>query len=66
GKPAQIAALDEQKLALRLNINVPTLQENQETLTPQEFADWSQNRDRAKYSWHFNVKDGLYHPKKSN
>ena len=66
GKPAQIAALDEQKLALRLNINIPTLQEKQETLTPQEFAEWSQNRDRAKYSWHFNRKDGLYHPKKSN
>ena len=74
GKPAQIAALDvhrrcsqrEQKLALRLNVNIPTLLQKQETLTPKEFAEWSKNRDRGKYSWHFQKKDGLYHPKKSD
>ena len=64
GRPPQIQPLDEQKLALRLNVNIPTLQENHETLSPTEFAEWSKNRDRLKYSWRFNVKDGLYHPKK--
>ena len=66
GKPAQIAALDEQKLALRLNVNIPTLQEKQETLTPKEFEEWSKNRDRGKYSWCFQELDGLYHPQKSD
>ncbi|NJN12949.1 MAG: hypothetical protein HC815_35475 [Richelia sp. RM1_1_1] len=66
GKPAQIAALSEQKLALRLNVNIPTLQEKQETLTPKEFAEWSKNRDRGKYSWCFQELDGLYHPKKTD
>ena len=64
GRPPQIQPLDEQKLALRLNVNIPTLQENHETLSPTEFAEWSKNRDRLKYSWRVNVKDGLYHPKK--
>jgi len=64
GKPAQIAALDEQKLALRLNVNIPTLKEKHESLTPSEFAEWSKNRDRAKYMWRFNEKDKLYHPVK--
>ncbi|MEO0842211.1 MAG: hypothetical protein AAF063_25335 [Cyanobacteria bacterium J06643_5] len=66
GRPAQIGALDEEKLSLRLNVNIPTLQEKRKTLDQTEFEEWSQNRDRAKYSWHFNSKDGLYHPKKSN
>ena len=66
GKPAQIEALDEQKLALRLNVNIPTLLQKQETLTPKEFAEWSKNRDRGKYSWYFQELDGLYHPKKSD
>jgi hypothetical protein len=66
GKPAQLAALSEQKLALRLNVNIPTLQEKQETLTPKEFAEWSKNRDRGKYSWCFQELDGLYHPQKSD
>ena len=66
GRPPQIEALDEQKLALRLNVNIPTLQEKRKTLNQTEFEEWSKNRDRAKYSWHFNSRDGLYHPKKSN
>ncbi|MEM9927468.1 MAG: hypothetical protein AAF915_27650 [Cyanobacteria bacterium P01_D01_bin.50] len=64
GKPPQIEALDEQKLALRLNVNTPTLQEKRTTLTQEEFSEWSKNRDRGKYSWCFNEKDGLYHPVK--
>ena len=66
GRPAQIGALDEEKLSLRLNVNIPTLQEKRKTLNQTEFEEWSKNRDRVKYSWHFNSKDGLYHPKKSN
>ena len=64
GKPAQLEALDEQKLALRLNVNIPTLKEKHETLDKQEFEEWSKNRDRGKYMWRFNEKDGLYHPVK--
>jgi septal ring factor EnvC (AmiA/AmiB activator) len=64
GKPPQIEALDEQKLALRLNVNIPTLKEKHETLSTSEFGEWSKNRDRAKYMWRFNQKDGLYHPVK--
>ncbi|WP_414624974.1 hypothetical protein [Calothrix sp. CCY 0018] len=64
GKPAQLEALDEQKLALRLNVNIPTLQEKHQTLDKQEFEEWSKNRDRGKYMWRFNEKDGLYHPVK--
>ena len=65
GRPAQIQPLDEQKLALRLNVKIPELKEKHETLSVTEFAEWSKNRDRGKYSWRFNAKDGLYHPKKS-
>ena len=64
GRPPQIEALDEQKLALRLNVNIPTLQEKHQTLDKQEFKEWSKERDRSKYSWRFNEKDGLYHPVK--
>ncbi|MGB6301015.1 MAG: hypothetical protein WBF90_33235 [Rivularia sp. (in: cyanobacteria)] len=64
GKPAQIGALDALKLALRLNVKIPTLQEKHESLTPEEFAEWSKSRDRSKYSWRFNEKDKLYHPTK--
>ena len=64
GKPAQIAALSEQKLALRLNVNIPTLQEKHTTLDKHEFEEWSKERDRSKYMWRFNEKDGLYHPVK--
>lgn len=64
GRPAQIQPLDEQKLALRLNIKIPELKEKQQTLNKQEFEEWSKNRDRAKYSWRFNPKDKLYHPSK--
>ena len=52
GKPAQIEALDEQKLALRLNVNIPTLKEKHATLE-QEFEEWSKNRDRV------NIRGGL-------
>ena len=64
GKPPQIEALDEQKLALRLNVNIPTLQEKHQTLSQSEFEEWSKNRDRGKYTWRFNEKDKLYHPVK--
>lgn len=64
GRPAQIEALDEQKLALRLNVNIPTLKEKHDSLTPSEFSEWSKERDRSKYSWRFNEKDKLYHPVK--
>ena len=64
GKPAQIGALDALKLALRLNVQISTLQEKHESLTPEDFAEWSKNRDRSKYSWRFNEKDKLYHPTK--
>lgn len=66
GRPAQIGALDEQKLALRLNVKIPELKEKHESLSATEFEDWSKSRDRGKYSWRFNKKDGLYHPKKTN
>ncbi|MGB6294782.1 MAG: hypothetical protein WBF90_01200 [Rivularia sp. (in: cyanobacteria)] len=64
GKPAQLEALSEEKLALRLNINIPTLKEKHATLDKREFEEWSKERDRSKYMWRFNEKDGLYHPAK--
>lgn len=65
GRPAQIQPLDEQKLALRLNVNIPTLKEKRATLNQTEFEEWSKNRDRGKYSWRFNANSGLYHPVKN-
>ena len=64
GRPPQIEALDEEKLALRLNVNIPTLQEKHATLNKQEFEEWSKERDRSKYMWRFSEKDKLYHPVK--
>ena len=64
GRPPQIEALDEEKLALRLNVNIPTLKEKHQTLDKREFEEWSKERDRSKYMWQFNEKDGLYHPVK--
>ncbi|NJL81140.1 MAG: hypothetical protein HC815_38105 [Richelia sp. RM1_1_1] len=64
GKPAQLEALDEEKLALRLNVNIPTLKEKHQTLDKKEFSEWSKNRDRGKYMWRFDEKDKLYHPAK--
>ncbi|NJM22773.1 MAG: hypothetical protein HC787_05660 [Nostocaceae cyanobacterium CSU_2_110] len=64
GRPAQLEPLDEQKLALRLNVNIPTLQEKHATLDNIEFSEWSKNRDRGKYMWQFNEQDKLYHPAK--
>ena len=66
GRPPQIQPLDEQTLALRLNVKIPELKEKLETLDATDFEEWSKTRDRLKYSWRFNKKDGLYHPKKSN
>jgi hypothetical protein len=64
GRPAQLEALSEEKLALRLNINIPTLQEKHATLDKREFEEWSKERDRSKYMWRFSEKDKLYHPVK--
>ena len=64
GRPAQLEALSEEKLALRLNVNIPTLKEKHATLNKQEFEEWSKNRDRGNYMWRFNEKDKLYHPAK--
>ena len=64
GKPPQIEALDEEKLALRLNVNIPTLQEKRTNLSTSDFSEWSQSRDRGKYMWQFSEKDKLYHPVK--
>ncbi|MEO0838129.1 MAG: hypothetical protein AAF063_04400 [Cyanobacteria bacterium J06643_5] len=64
GRPPQIEALDEEKLALRLNVNIPTLKEKHQTLNKQEFEEWSKERDRSKYMWRFSEKDKLYHPVK--
>ncbi|MGB6301020.1 MAG: hypothetical protein WBF90_33260 [Rivularia sp. (in: cyanobacteria)] len=65
GRPPQIEALDEQKLALRLNVNIPTLLEKHQTLDKKDFEEWSKERDRSKYSWRFNANSGLYHPIKN-
>ena len=64
GRPPQIDALDEEKLALRLNVNIPTLKEKHQTLDKREFEEWSKERDRSKYMWRFSEKDKLYHPVK--
>ena len=64
GRPPQIEALDEEKLALRLNVNIPTLKEKHQTLEKKEFEEWSKERDRSKYMWRFSEKDKLYHPVK--
>ena len=64
GRPPQIEALDEEKLALRLNVNIPTLKEKHQTLDKREFEEWSKERDRSKYMWRFSEKDKLYHPVK--
>ncbi len=64
GRPPQIEALSEQKLALRLNVKIPELKEKHATLDKKEFEEWSKNRDRGKYMWRFNEKDKLYHPVK--
>ncbi|MEM7712446.1 MAG: hypothetical protein AAF349_02540 [Cyanobacteria bacterium P01_A01_bin.68] len=64
GQPAQIQPLDEQKLALRLNVKIPELKEKHATLNKQEFEQWSKNCDRGKYKWQFNEQDKLYHPVK--
>ena len=63
-QPLQLEPRDEKELAMRLNTNVATLNEKRATCTPIEFDRWCKDRDSSKYAWHFNEKDGLYHPVK--
>jgi hypothetical protein len=63
-QPVQLEPRDENQLAMRLNTNVATIQENRATFTPQEFDRWCRDRDGTQHAWHFNEKDGLYHPVK--
>lgn len=60
GPPPQIQPFDVNKLALRLNTNVATLQEKQAALTPEAFEQWTRERDSAKRGWRYG-KDNLYH-----
>ena len=63
-QPAQLEPRNEKQLATRLNSNVATIQEKRATYTPQEFDRWCRDRDGTQHAWHFNEKDGLYHPVK--
>jgi hypothetical protein len=63
-QPAQLEPRTEKQLATRLNSNVATIQEKRATYTPQEFDRWCRDRDGTNHAWHFNEKDGLYHPVK--
>jgi chromosome segregation ATPase len=63
-QPAQLEPRNEKQLAVRLNSNVATIQEKRATYTPQEFDRWCRDRDGTQHAWHFNEKDGLYHPVK--
>jgi chromosome segregation ATPase len=64
-QPAQLEPRTEKQLATRLNSNVATIQEKRATYTtPQEFDRWCRDRDGTQHAWHFNEKDGLYHPVK--
>ncbi len=63
-QPLQLEPRNEEQLAMRLNTNVATLNEKRATCTPQEFDRWCKDRDGSQYTWHFNEKDGLYHPVK--
>ncbi len=63
-QPVQLEPRDENQLAMRLNTNVATLTEKRATCTTIEFDRWCKDRDSSKYAWHFNEKDGLYHPVK--
>jgi hypothetical protein len=49
---------------MRLNTNVATLTKKRTTYTPQDFDRWCKDTDGSQYAWHFNEKDGLYHPVK--
>jgi hypothetical protein len=63
-QPPQLEPRDEQQLAMRLSTNVATLNEKRATYTPIEFDRWCKDRDSTQHAWHFNEKDGLYHPVK--
>ncbi|KST61959.1 hypothetical protein [Mastigocoleus testarum] len=63
-QPPQLEPLDEDKLAMRLSTNAPTVQERRETMTKKEFERWCSERDPSKRKWKYNSKDRLYHPVK--
>ena len=63
-QPPQLEPLDEEKLAMRLSTNAPTVQERRETMTKKEFEKWCSERDPSKRKWKYNSKDKLYHPVK--
>jgi septal ring factor EnvC (AmiA/AmiB activator) len=63
-QPLQLQPFDELSLARRLNTNAATLAEKRTTCDQQEFDRWCKERDTSQYAWHFNEKDGLYHPVK--
>jgi hypothetical protein len=63
-QPAQLEPRDEKQLAMRLNTSAATIKEKRATCTPQEFDRWCRDRDGTQHAWHFNEKDGLYHPVK--
>jgi chromosome segregation ATPase len=63
-RPPQIEPHDEPSLCRRLNTNAATLAEKRATCSQKEFDRWCKDRDNSEYAWHFNEKDGLYHPVK--
>lgn len=63
-QPPQLEPLDEEKLAMRLSTNAPTVQERRETMSKKEFENWCSQRDPSKRKWKYNSKDKLYHPVK--
>ena len=63
-QPPQLEPLDEEKLAMRLSTNAPTVRERRETMTKKEFEKWCSERDPSKRKWKYNSKDRLYHPTK--
>ena len=63
-QPPQLEPLDEEKLAMRLSTNTPTLEERRLTMTKKEFEKWCSERDPSKRKWKYVEKDRLYHPVK--
>lgn len=63
-QPPQLEPLDEEKLAMRLSTNAPTVRERRETMTKKEFERWCSERDPSKRKWKYVEKDRLYHPVK--
>jgi hypothetical protein len=51
-----------ENLAKRLGLTVPTLENEREKLTNQEFISYTRNRDPRSFGWEYWEKDGLYHP----